>query len=205
VLIYAPGSVDGGWFLQHDPSPEWTDATGEVGEEGVKTFLAFNSHGFPTCSSCPGRRAAADQFNFTRTIEGQTDYVAWLLKTSRGRGKLHRDISKQSRCLRRALPRSGFQDSRCEIACPITTGDGNAEPGSLPITGGRKNGTNPHAAQSPLSRMSLRRYRRRAPRLNWPPASWFRLNCRHRDQPLKKHPALSPSTWSSQQNRTWTY
>ena len=53
------------------------------GEEGVKTFLGLHSHGFPNLFIMSEPQSGGGQFNFTRTIEGQTDYVAWLLKTVR--------------------------------------------------------------------------------------------------------------------------
>src|SRR3984885_6941700 len=64
--------------------------------EGVKTFLGLHSHGFPNLFIMSGPQGGGGQFNFTRTIEGQTDYVAWLLKASRERGNCIVDIAKDS-------------------------------------------------------------------------------------------------------------
>ena len=42
-----------------------------------------------------GPQSGGGQFNFTRRIEGQTDYVVWMLKTSRERGNCIVDIAKE--------------------------------------------------------------------------------------------------------------
>jgi len=76
VLIYATGfQWMGAGSFNMIRRPEWTDATGEMGEEGVKTFLGLHSHGFPNLFIMLRAAERRRTVNFTRTIEGQTDYV----------------------------------------------------------------------------------------------------------------------------------
>ena len=110
---------------------------GKWGEEGVKTFLGLHSHGFPNLFIMSGPQSGGGQFNFTRTIEGQTDYVAWLLKTSRERGHCLIDVAKDAEiayaehCKEADIRTRPFRD-----CLSYYNGDGNAEPGSLAYYGG---------------------------------------------------------------------
>jgi cyclohexanone monooxygenase len=110
---------------------------GKWGEEGVKTFLGLHSHGFPNLFIMSGPQSGGGQFNFTRTIEGQTDYVAWLLKTSRERGNCVVDIAKDSEIAYAEHCREADTRTRPLRDClSYYNGDGNAEPGSLAYYGG---------------------------------------------------------------------
>src|SRR4051812_15146285 len=48
---------------------------------GVRTFLGLHTNGFPNLFIMSGPQSGGAQFNFTRGLEGHTDYVVWLLRT----------------------------------------------------------------------------------------------------------------------------
>ncbi len=138
VLIYATG-------FQWMATATFNMITGRGGKtlrdkwrsEGVKTFLGLHSHGFPNLFILSGPQGGGGQFNFTRGIEGHTDYVVWMLKTLRARGAGIFDIRKE--------PEDAYAD-HCREADIRTrplrdcisyyNGDGAAEPGSLAYYGG---------------------------------------------------------------------
>jgi hypothetical protein len=107
------------------------------GAEGVKTFLGLHSHGFPNLFILSGPQGGGGQFNFTRGIEGHTDYVVWMLTTMRARGARIVDIKRE--------PEIAYAE-HCREADIVTrplrdclsyyNGEGNAEPGSLAYYGG---------------------------------------------------------------------
>src|ERR1700733_3161999 len=93
VLIYATGfQWMGAGSFNMIVGRDGRTLRGKWSEEGGKTFLGLHSHGFPNLFIMSGPQSGGGQFNFTRTIEGQTDYVAWLLKESRARGNCIVDI-----------------------------------------------------------------------------------------------------------------
>jgi cyclohexanone monooxygenase len=106
-------------------------------QEGVRTFLGLHSAGFPNLFILSGPQGGGGQFNFTRGIEGHTDYVTWMLTTLRDRGAATVDIKKE--------PEDAYA-AHCRDADLLTAplrdclsyynGDGNAEPGSLAYYGG---------------------------------------------------------------------
>jgi cyclohexanone monooxygenase len=138
VLIYATG-------FQWMATSTFNMITGRGGRtlrqkwesEGVKTFLGLHSQGFPNLFIMSGPQGGGGQFNFTRGIEGHTDYVIWMLKTLRARGASVVDIRKE--------PENAYAE-HCREADIITrplrdclsyyNGDGSAEPGSLAYYGG---------------------------------------------------------------------
>ena len=138
VLIYATG-------FQWMATGTFNMVTGRGGrtlrdkwaEGGVRTFLGLHSQGFPNLFILSGPQGGGGQFNFTRGIEGHTDYVVWLLGTMRTRGAEVVDI--------KAAPEEAYA-AHCREADILTSplrdclsyynGDGNAEPGSLAYYGG---------------------------------------------------------------------
>jgi cyclohexanone monooxygenase len=138
VLIYATGfQWMGAGSFNMIIGRDGRSLRGKWGEEGVKTFLGLHSHGFPNLFIMSGPQSGGGQFNFTRTMEGQTDYVAWLLKTSRERGNCIIDITKDSEiayaehCREADIRTQPFRD-----CLSYYNGDGNAAPGSLAYYGG---------------------------------------------------------------------
>jgi cyclohexanone monooxygenase len=138
VLIYATGfQWMGAGSFNMIVGRDGRSLRGKWGEEGVKTFLGLHSHGFPNLFIMSGPQSGGGQFNFTRTMEGQTDYVAWLLNTSRERGNCVIDIERDSEiayaqhCHDADVRTQPFRD-----CLSYYNGDGNAEPGSLAYYGG---------------------------------------------------------------------
>ena len=138
VLIYATG-------FQWMATGTFNMVTGRDGrtlrdkwrDEGVRTFLGLHSQGFPNLFIMSGPQGGGGQFNFTRGIEGHTDYVVWMLSAMRERGADVVDIKK--------APEEAYA-AHCREADMLTAplrdclsyynGDGNAEPGSLAYYGG---------------------------------------------------------------------
>ena len=138
VLIYATG-------FQWMATATFNMITGRNGQtlrekwrtEGVKTFLGLHSNGFPNLFILSGPQGGGGQFNFTRGIEGHTDYVVWMLNTLQARGASIVDVRKE--------PENAYAD-HCRDADLRTrplrdcvsyyNGDGTAEPGSLAYYGG---------------------------------------------------------------------
>jgi cyclohexanone monooxygenase len=106
-------------------------------QEGTRTFLGLHSHGFPNLFIMTGPQGGGGQFNFTRGIEGHTDYVVWMLKTLRARGASIVDIKKEpevayaDHCREADIRTAAFRD-----CLSYYNGEGNAEPGSLAYYGG---------------------------------------------------------------------
>ena len=138
VLIYATG-------FQWMATGTFNMVTGRDGRtlrdkwqgEGVRTFLGLHSHGFPNLFIMSGPQGGGGQFNFTRGIEGHTDYVVWMLTTMRERGATVVDIKKEPEeayavhCREADILSSPLRD-----CLSYYNGDGNAEPGSLAYYGG---------------------------------------------------------------------
>jgi cation diffusion facilitator CzcD-associated flavoprotein CzcO len=138
VLIYATG-------FQWMATATFNMVTGRDGRtlrdkwatEGVRTFLGLHSQGFPNLFIMSGPQGGGGQFNFTRGIEGHTDYVVWMLKTMQARGAGVVDIRRE--------PEAAYAE-HCAQADLLTrplrdclsyyNGDGNAAPGSLAYYGG---------------------------------------------------------------------
>ena len=138
VLIYATGfQWMGAGSFNMIVGRDGRSLRGKWGDEGVKTFLGLHSHGFPNLFIMSGPQSGGGQFNFTRTMEGQTDYVVWLLRTSRERGNCIVDIAKESETAYAEHCRDADIRSRPLRDClSYYNGDGNAEPGSLAYYGG---------------------------------------------------------------------
>ncbi len=138
VLIYATGfQWMGAGSFNMIVGRDGRTLRGKWGEEGVKTFLGLHSNGFPNLFILSGPQSGGGQFNFTRTIEGQTDYVAWLLTTTRDQGNCIVDISKESEVAYAAHCRDADLGTRALRDClSYYNGDGSAEPGSLAYYGG---------------------------------------------------------------------
>ncbi len=138
VLIYATG-------FQWMATASFNMITGRDGQtlrqkwgtEGVKTFLGLHSHGFPNLFIMSGPQGGGGQFNFTRGIEGHTDYVVWMLKTLRARGASIVDIRKEPEIDYAEHCREADISTRPLRDC-ITyyNGEGTADPGSLAYYGG---------------------------------------------------------------------
>jgi hypothetical protein len=131
-------SMDGRRFLQHDRRPRRTlVCAGNGARKASRPFLGLHSHGFPNLFIMSGPQSGGGQFNFTRTMEGQTDYVAWLLKTSRERGNCIIDVAKDAEIAYAEHCREADIRTRPLRDClSYYNGDGNAEPGSLAYYGG---------------------------------------------------------------------
>ena len=138
VLIYATG-------FQWMATATFNMITGRDGQtlqqkwasEGVKTFLGLHSHGFPNLFIMSGPQGGGGQFNFTRGIEGHTDYVIWMLKTLASRGANIVDIKKEPENAYAQHCREADLNTRPLRDCiSYYNGDGSAEPGSLAYYGG---------------------------------------------------------------------
>jgi len=138
VLIYATG-------FQWMATGTFNMVTGRDGrtlrdkwrEDGVRTFLGLHSHGFPNLLIMSGPQGGGGQFNFTRGIEGHTDYVVWMLKTMRERGAAVVDVKPEPEVDYAAHCREVDVRTRPLRDClSYYNGDGNAEPGSLAYYGG---------------------------------------------------------------------
>lgn len=140
VLIYATG-------FQWMATATFNMITGRGGQtlrqkwtlEGVRTFLGLHSHGFPNMFIMSGPQGGGGQFNFTRGIEGHTDYVVWMLNTMRARGagivdiRPEPEISYAEHCREADIRTRPLRD-----CLSYYNGDGDAEPGSLAYYGGPK-------------------------------------------------------------------
>ena len=138
VLIYATG-------FQWMATATFNMITGRGGQtlrrkwqtEGVRTFLGLHSHGFPNLFILSGPQGGGGQFNFTRGIEGHTDYVVWMLKTMQTRDAAIVDITPEPEIAYAAHCRDADIATRKLRDClSYYNGDGNAEPGSLAYYGG---------------------------------------------------------------------
>jgi cyclohexanone monooxygenase len=104
---------------------------------GVTTFLGLHSHGFPNLFILSGPQGGGGQFNFTRGIEGHTDYVIWMLRTMSAKGagavdvKLEQELEYAEHCREADIRTAPFRD-----CLSYYNGDGKAEPGSLAYYGG---------------------------------------------------------------------
>ncbi|MEI7714149.1 MAG: NAD(P)/FAD-dependent oxidoreductase, partial [Rhodospirillales bacterium] len=138
VLIYATGfQWMGAGSFNMIVGKDGRSLRGKWGEEGVKTFLGLHSNGFPNLYILSGPQSGGGQFNFTRTMEGQTDYVVWLMQTMRERGAKFVDVSKEAESAYAEHCRDADIASRPLRDClSYYNGDGNAEPGSLAYYGG---------------------------------------------------------------------
>ncbi len=138
VLIYATGfQWMGAGSFNMIIGKDGRTMRGKWGDEGVRTFLGLHSNGFPNLYILSGPQSGGGQFNFTRTMESQTDYVAWLLRTMRTRGATIVDVKKDSEnayaehCRDADIRTRPFRD-----CLSYYNGDGSAEPGSLAYYGG---------------------------------------------------------------------
>ena len=138
VLIYATG-------FQWMATASFNMITGRGGQtlrekwskEGVRTFLGLHSHGFPNLFILSGPQGGGGQFNFTRGIEGHTDYVVWMMETLRARGASIVDIRKEPENAYAEHCREADISTRPLRDClSYYNGDGSAEPGSLAYYGG---------------------------------------------------------------------
>ncbi len=138
VLIYATGfQWMGAGSFNMIVGKNGRTLRGKWGEEGVKTFLGLHSHGFPNLYILSGPQSGGGQFNFTRTMEGQTDYVVWLLTTMRDRGANFVDVREDAEAAYAEHCREADIRTRPLREClSYYNGDGNAEPGSLAYYGG---------------------------------------------------------------------
>jgi cyclohexanone monooxygenase len=138
VLIYATG-------FQWMGTGSFNMIEGRNGEtlrekwekRGVKTFLGLHSHGFPNLFILSGPQGGGGQFNFTRGIVGQTDYVIWVLRTMKAKGagmvdvKLEPEVEYAEHCRDADIRTAAFRD-----CLSYYNGEGTAEPGSLAYYGG---------------------------------------------------------------------
>lgn len=138
VLIYATG-------FQWMATATFNMVTGRDGVTlrdkwqagGVRTFLGLHSHGFPNLFIMSGPQGGGGQFNFTRGIEGHTDYVVWMLNTMRDRGAAVVDIKREPEEAYAAHCAEADTRTRPLRDClSYYNGDGNAQPGSLAYYGG---------------------------------------------------------------------
>ena len=138
VLIYATGfQWMGAGSFNMIVGKDGRTLRGKWAEEGVRTFLGLHSNGFPNLFILSGPQSGGGQFNFTRTMEGQTDYVAWLLTTMRERGARFVDVRREAEIAYADHCREADLRTRPLRDClSYYNGDGNAQPGSLAYYGG---------------------------------------------------------------------
>jgi cyclohexanone monooxygenase len=138
VLIYATGfQWMGAGSFNMITGRDGRTLRGKWAEEGVKTFLGLHSRGFPNLFILSGPQGGGGQFNFTRTMEAQTDYVAWLLGQSRARGDCLVEVTPDAEDAYAAHCRDADLATRPLRDCvSYYNGDGNAAPGSLAYYGG---------------------------------------------------------------------
>ncbi|MCB1742604.1 MAG: NAD(P)/FAD-dependent oxidoreductase, partial [Gammaproteobacteria bacterium] len=106
-------------------------------QNGVQTFLGMHTNGFPNLIIMSGPQSGGAQFNFTRGLEGHSDYVVWMLKTLRERGVAVVDIKKEQEVAYAEHCREADLRTRPLRDClSYYNGDGTAEPGSLAYYGG---------------------------------------------------------------------
>ncbi|MBS0643849.1 MAG: NAD(P)/FAD-dependent oxidoreductase [Proteobacteria bacterium] len=138
VLIYATG-------FQWMATGSFNMIVGRNGETlrekwqkgGVRTFLGLHTQGFPNLFIMSGPQSGGAQFNFTRGLEGHTDYVVWLLKTMREKNAAVLDIRQEPEQSWAEHCRDADIRTRPLRDClSYYNGDGNAEPGSLAYYGG---------------------------------------------------------------------
>ena len=138
VLIYATG-------FQWMATSTFNMITGRGGktlqakwaEEGTRTYLGIHSQGFPNLFIMSGPQGGGGQFNFVRTIEAHTDYVAWMMETLKAQGADIVDVKK--------APEDAYAE-HCKQADLLTAplrdcisyynGHGEGDPGSLAYYGG---------------------------------------------------------------------
>jgi cyclohexanone monooxygenase len=107
------------------------------GDGGVRTFLGLHTNGFPNLFIMSGPQSGGAQFNFTRGLEGHTDYVVWMLSLLRERGARSVDITREAEAEWAAHCREADLRTRPLRDClSYYNGDGEAEPGSLAYYGG---------------------------------------------------------------------
>jgi cyclohexanone monooxygenase len=138
VLIYATG-------FQWMGTGSFNMIRGRNGEtlrekwekRGVKTFLGLHTNGFPNLFILSGPQGGGAQFNFTRGIDGHTDYVMWMLRTMKAKGadivdvKVEPELEYAEHCRQADIRTAAFRD-----CLSYYNGDGMAEPGSLAYYGG---------------------------------------------------------------------
>ncbi len=138
VLIYATG-------FQWMATSTFNMITGRHGrtlqekwqQEGTKTFLGLHSHGFPNLFIISGPQGGGGSFNFTNAIEEHGDYIVWMLKEMRDKGKQIVDVSRESEEAYAEHCRQADTMSRPLRDCiSYYNGEGDAEPGSLAYYGG---------------------------------------------------------------------
>jgi cyclohexanone monooxygenase len=138
VLIYATGFQWMGTGSFNMIRGRYGETLREKWEQrGTKTFLGLHSHGFPNLFILSGPQGGGGQFNFTRGIEGHTDYVIWMLRTMNAKGvnivdvKLEPELKYAEHCREADILTAAFRD-----CLSYYNGEGKAEPGSLAYYGG---------------------------------------------------------------------
>jgi cyclohexanone monooxygenase len=105
--------------------------------EGVRTFLGMHSHGFPNMFIMSGPQGGGGQFNFTRGLEGHTDYVVWMLQAMKERGSAIVDVKQDPEvAYARHCREADILTAPLRDCLSYYNGDGKAEPGSLAYYGG---------------------------------------------------------------------
>jgi cation diffusion facilitator CzcD-associated flavoprotein CzcO len=105
--------------------------------EGVRTFLGMHSHGFPNMFIMSGPQGGGGQFNFTRGLEGHTDYVVWMLQSMKERGAAIVDVKKEpENAYAQHCREADIMTAPLRDCLSYYNGDGKAEPGSLAYYGG---------------------------------------------------------------------
>ena len=104
---------------------------------GVKTFLGLHTNGFPNLFIMSGPQSGGAQFNFTRGLEGHTDYVVWMLKMMQSSNARTVDITRESEvAYAEHCAEADIRTRPLRDCLSYYNGDGNAEPGSLAYYGG---------------------------------------------------------------------
>jgi cation diffusion facilitator CzcD-associated flavoprotein CzcO len=140
VLIYATGFD----FMSRENVERVTGSNGRTiadkwREQGTRTFLGLHTAGFPNLLILAGPQAVGGKFNFTETIEEQTDYVVWLLSTMREHGHHAVDVREDDEadwaqhCYDADVATTPLRDCLGNF-----NGYGRTAPGSLGYYGGRE-------------------------------------------------------------------
>jgi hypothetical protein len=84
-----------------------------------------------------GPQGGGGQFNFTRGLDGHTDYVVWVLLLMKQRGAAAIDVKKDSEdTYARHCRDVDLMTAPLRDCLSYYNGDGKAEPGSLAYYGG---------------------------------------------------------------------
>src|SRR3954465_5717849 len=121
--------MDGYIDVQHDHRPRRTNLAGQMAV-GRRQDLSWTR--FPNLFIMSGPQGGGGQFNFTRGLAADTDYVVWMLGMLRHGGTRLGGLTRESEveyashCYHADVRTAAFRD-----CLSYYNGEGDAEPGSL--------------------------------------------------------------------------